>query len=115
VDGWFKAFSRILVAFATCGVMFLDITTTTTYAPIPSKTLILFCQLLASLSFSVSNLDVHWMTIWFLLAKYICTYSNTYMLGQFFFFNAFGNVNFWIKQWQHLYFSLSRIYVPMGA
>jgi hypothetical protein len=82
VAGWLKPSSRILVAFATCGVMFLDITTTTTYAPIPSKTLILFCQLLASPSFGVSSLDVHWMTFWFLLAEYICTYSNTYMLGQ---------------------------------
>jgi hypothetical protein len=82
VAKWFKASSRILVAFATCGVMFLDITPTTIYAPIPSKTLILFCQLLASPSFGVSSLDVHCMTLWLLLAKYICTYSNTYMLGQ---------------------------------
>lgn len=69
VARWFKATSRILVAFATCGVMFLDIITTTTYAPIPSKILILFCQLFASPSFGLSSLDVHWMALWFLLAE----------------------------------------------
>jgi uncharacterized membrane protein YciS (DUF1049 family) len=93
VAGWFKASSIILVAFATCGVMFLDLTTTTTYAPIPSKTLILFCQLLASPSFDVSSLDVHWMTLWFLLAKYICILKHLHVRTKRI-LNAFGNVNF---------------------